>query len=97
MLQELRFQLSTAILTVLTIAAAIAAGINYQQQQVFRLPDDGVVWRVQHGRVVATRVESKGAAYLAGLRMGDALLSIQGVPVHNTEDVAKLQASPGAW
>ena len=44
MLQELKFQLSTAILTVLTIAAAIAAALNYQQIHRFRLPDDGVVW-----------------------------------------------------
>ena len=97
MLQDLRFQLSTAILTVLTIAAAIAAGFNYQQQQIFRLPDDGVNWRVQHGEVVATRVLPKGAGYLAGIRVGDVLVSIQGVPVHTTQDVAKLQASPGVW
>ena len=37
MLQELKFQLSTAILTVLTIAAATAAVLNYQQNQVFRV------------------------------------------------------------
>jgi len=35
MLQELKFQLSTALLTVLTIAAAIAAVLNYQQNQKF--------------------------------------------------------------
>ena len=97
MLQDLRFQLSTAILTVLTIAAAVAAGFNYQQQQIFRLPDDGVIWRVQHGQVVATHVIPKGAGYLAGIRAGDVLVSIQGVPVYTTQDVAKLQASPGAW
>ena len=44
MFQELKFQLSTAILTVLTIAAAIAAALNYQQIHRFRLPDDGVSW-----------------------------------------------------
>jgi two-component system NtrC family sensor kinase len=97
MLQDLRFQLSTAILTVLTIAAAIAAGFNYQQQQIFRLPDDGVTWKVQHGQVVATRVLPNGAGYFAGIRTGDVLMSIQGIPVHTTQDVAKLQASPGAW
>ena len=51
MLQELKFQLSTAILTVLTIAAAITAGLNYQQLGKFRLPDDGVVWRDRGGAV----------------------------------------------
>ncbi len=49
MLQELKFQLSTAILTVLTIAAAIAAALNYQQIHRFRLPDDGVIWADRDG------------------------------------------------
>jgi len=97
MLQELRFQLSTAILTVLTIAAAIAAGINYQQTQRFQLADDGVVWRVRGGDLLATRVVPGGAGDLAGIRTGDVLVNIHGEPVHKTEDVARLLASPGAW
>src|SRR6266478_1742538 len=44
MLQELKFQLSTAILTILTVAAAVSAGINFSQQFRFHLPDDGVTW-----------------------------------------------------
>ena len=60
MLQELKFQLSTAILTILTVAAAISAGINFQQQFRFRLPDDGVTWVDQtapdgHSVVLARR------------------------------------------
>jgi PAS domain S-box-containing protein len=44
MLQELKFQFSTALLTIMTLAAGIAAALNYQQILRFRLPDDGVVW-----------------------------------------------------
>ena len=33
MLQELKFQLSTAILTILTLAAGVAAIINFDQQR----------------------------------------------------------------
>ena len=44
MFQELKFQLSTAILTLLTLAAGVSAVINFQQQSRFRLPDDGVIW-----------------------------------------------------
>ena len=32
MQQESKFQLSTAILTILTVAAAVSAGINFLQQ-----------------------------------------------------------------
>jgi PAS domain S-box-containing protein len=97
MLQELKFQLSTAILTVLTIAAAIAAALNYQQIQRFKLPDDGVTWIDQDGRVVALRVVPNGPAERAGIRVNDVLESIQGAAVYETSDVPRRLANPGAW
>ena len=102
MLQELKFQLSTAILTVLTIAAAIAAALNYQQIQRFRLPDDGVTWvdRLAAGgesQVVALRVLVGGPAERAGIRPGDVLESIQGAAVRDTSDVPRRLAYVGAW
>ena len=102
MLQELRFQLSTAILTVLTIAAAVAAALNYQQIHRFRLPDDGVTWgdRIQpggHGEVVALRVAPNGPADRAGIRVNDVLKSIQSAPVADTSDVPRRLAYVGAW
>src|SRR5580658_589384 len=92
MLQELKFQLSTAILTVLTIAAAIAAGLNYQQIHRFRLPDDGVAWADLTGadgqkQVRAVRVAANGPADRAGIRPQDILESIQASPIRDTSDV----------
>ena len=49
MFQELKFQLSTAILTILTLAAGVSAFINFQQQNRFRLPEDGVIWVDRQG------------------------------------------------
>jgi two-component system NtrC family sensor kinase len=97
MLQELKFQLSTAILTVLTIAAAIAAVLNYQQNQKFKLPDDGVIWRDRGNQVIAVRVRSHGPADNAGIRPGDVLKTIQGSPVATAGDVPRWLASGGAW
>jgi len=102
MLQELKFQLSTAVLTVLTIAAAIAAALNYQQIQRFRLPDDGVTWgdRTASGglnQVVALRVTANGPADRAGIRVNDILKSIQAAPVGDTSDVPRRLAYVGAW
>src|SRR5580658_3922929 len=102
MLQELRFQLSTAILTVLTIAAAVAAALNYQQIHRFRLPDDGVTWgdRIGNGernQVVSVRVAPNGPAYRAGIRANDILKSIQSAPVIDTSDVPRRLAYVGAW
>ncbi|MCC6391752.1 MAG: hypothetical protein IT167_14225, partial [Bryobacterales bacterium] len=47
-LKELKLQLANALLVVLTVAAIIAAGINFQQQSRYRLPDDGVSWSDRH-------------------------------------------------
>ena len=56
MFQELKFQLSTAILTILTIAASGAALVNFQQTEKFRLPEDGVIWVDRDGGVEALSV-----------------------------------------
>src|SRR5258708_7108615 len=86
MLQELRFQLPTAVLTVLTVAAAISADINFSQQLLFRLPDDGVTW-VDHAMsgsgtsVQALRVVPNSGADNAGLRTGDILLKVNGLNI----------------
>jgi two-component system NtrC family sensor kinase len=102
MLQELKFQLSTAILTVLTIAAAIAAALNYQQIHRFRLPDDGVTWGDRIGsngrnHVVALRVVPNGPADRAGIRVNDSLESIQAGTIADTSDVPRRLAYVGAW
>ncbi len=97
MLQELRFQLSTALLTVLTIAAAIAAGVNYEQNHKFRLPDDGAIWSNSAGGVVAERVTPDGPADRAGIHVGDNLRSIQGQTITHAEDVPRTLGAIGAW
>ena len=102
MLQELKFQFSTAILTVLTIAAAIAAALNYQQIHRFRLPDDGVAWAdgtdsQGQKQVRALRVLANGPADRAGIRPNDVLISIQAAPIHDTGDVPQRLAYVGAW
>ena len=93
MLQELKFQLSTAVLTVLTIAAAIAGALNYQQIHKFRLPDDGVTWRDRATHVVAVRVVPDGLGDHAGIRTGDVLETIQGFPVSTAGDVPRFIGS----
>src|ERR1700722_3331595 len=105
MLQELKFQLSTAILTILTVAAAISAGINFHQQVNLQrfLPDDGVTWvdRIGPGGAVtgveARRVVPDSGADNAGLRPGDILLKINTLKIEKALFVPQALVSIGVW
>ena len=95
--QELKFQLSTAILTLLTLAAGVSAVINFQQQNRFRLPDDGVIWVDRGAGVQALDVAKERPAAKAGVRTGDILLSINGSPIARSVDVTKVLVHIGSW
>src|SRR4051794_16941478 len=97
MVQELKFQLSTAILTILTLAAGVAAFLNFDQQRNFRLHEDGVIWVDRAGAVQALEVPSDSAGAKAGVHRGDRLLSINGIKIEKAIDVAKVLASITAW
>jgi two-component system, NtrC family, sensor kinase len=97
MLQELKFQVSTAVLTVITIAAIVAAVLNFGQLGKFRLADDGVTWIDSHGSVIADSVAHGSGAERAGIHAGDILLSINGGAVHQAIDVPQILAGVGPW
>jgi two-component system NtrC family sensor kinase len=83
----LKAQLGDAALVILTVAAIICAAINYQQQSLYHLPEDGATWMDIPGpkrspalrapnQVVAIHLERDGPAEVAGIRQGDVLLRI---------------------
>jgi hypothetical protein len=97
MFQELKFQLSTAILTILTLAAGVAAVINFEQQHRFRLPEDGVVWVDRHAGVEALYVTKGSGGFNAGVHLGDRLVAINGVPIANAANVTQVLVRIGSW
>jgi two-component system, NtrC family, sensor kinase len=97
MFQELKFQLSTAILTVITLAAGVAAFINFEAQLSFRLPDDGVIWVDRAAGVEALYVAPRGPGDNAGVHVGDILESIQNIPVAHSSEVAMHLAGIRSW
>src|SRR4051812_36499428 len=97
MFQELKFQFSTAILTILTLAAGVSATINLQQQNRFQLPEDGVIWVERKGAVEALFVKSGGPGANGGIHVGDRLQSIDGVAIQRATDVAKVLVRVGPW
>ncbi len=99
MFQELKFQLSSAILTVVTIAAVVAGVLNYDQNRRFLLPYDGVIWddADSSSGPVVDAVEVAPQARAWGLHKGDELLAINGVRLRNSLDVARILNGIGAW
>jgi two-component system, NtrC family, sensor kinase len=97
MLQELKFQVSTAVLTVITVAAVVAAVLNFEQLGKFHLADDGATWVEDNGSVTAYRVSEGGGAERAGIREGDILARINNQSVKTAVDVPKLLVAVGPW
>ncbi|HUB83377.1 MAG TPA: ATP-binding protein [Bryobacteraceae bacterium] len=97
MLQELKFQLSTAILTILTIAASVGAIVNLGQYHKFHLPDDGIIWVDRAGHVEALYITPDSPGSKAGIHRGDRLERIQGAPISQALDVPKILMGLGAW
>src|ERR1035437_9095680 len=95
MFQELKFQLSTAILTILTLAAGVSAFINFQQFNRFRLPEDGVIWVDRQASVEALSVKPGSPGRNAGIHKGDRLLDIGGVRIEQATDVGKVLVRVG--
>ena len=93
-MRDLRAQFVSALLFVLTVAAVCCAIINFRQQSLYRLADDGVIWVDRadangQNTVVALHVPTAGEAENAGIRTGDIVLQIAGTPIVKATDVAK--------
>ncbi|HTB18805.1 MAG TPA: ATP-binding protein [Bryobacteraceae bacterium] len=93
-MRDLKTQFASALLFVLTVAVVCCAVINFHQQSLYHLPDDGVTWvdRMPAGgqnQVLALHVTPGSPGYNAGIRTGDVLLQVAGRPIAKTVDVPR--------
>ena len=100
-MRELKQQLVSALLVIFTVAAVIAAAVNFQQQSRYHLPEDGVTWDDRASgdanQVVAVYVTPGSPGEKAGIHAGDVLVSIEGVKIERAIDATDVQARLGAW
>jgi len=108
---DLKAQIGSALLVILTATLVVCAVLNYQQQDLFRLPDDGVTWTDyldasspdKSISVIAMYVQPGGPGDQAGIRLGDELLRIggrlnkPGIPIRQAIDVPQVLKPVGAW
>ncbi|MBN2408302.1 MAG: PDZ domain-containing protein, partial [Candidatus Aminicenantes bacterium] len=64
-------------------------GLNIYRKIAWQEPTDGVVWIEKDSRFVADQVTVNGPAYLAGVKKGDILFSINDRPVETEIDIVK--------
>src|SRR5580700_3866311 len=97
MKQNLRVSLGAVVLALATLAAVIFAFLNFQQRSRFELVDDGVAWLDTDHGVEAWKVGKDSPAALAGVRAGDHLVEIDGVPVKRAVQVTMRLSRAGLW
>ncbi|MFN8939324.1 MAG: histidine kinase N-terminal 7TM domain-containing protein, partial [Acidobacteriota bacterium] len=94
-MKELKGQLIGALFVVLTVAALVAAGINFRQQFVYILPTDGIMWVDRtapdgHNYVVALDVKKGSSGESAGIHRWEVLDRIGNVKVSRSADIPVL-------
>jgi len=78
------------ILAILPVLIFLVLGVwNITNKITWKEPTDGVYWQKKSGALFALKVEIDSPAYLAGIKKGDVLYSINNSPVGNRIDVAK--------
>src|SRR6202162_1150759 len=97
MKQNLRVSLGAVVLALATLAAVIFAFLNFQQRSRFELVDDGVAWLDTDHGVEAWKAGRDSPAALAGLRAGDHLVEIDGVPANRAVQVPRRWSRAGLW
>ena len=85
------------LLFLLTVAAVVFAGFNFQKERQSAVPDDGVWWVEHGGRLIADRVDPRGQGASAGIKPKDELISINGQEIKNTPGLERQLYATGVW
>jgi two-component system, NtrC family, sensor kinase len=85
------------LLFLLTVAAVVFAGFNFNTEWRFLVPDDGVWWVEHGGRLTADRVEPSGPGAKGGIKVGDQLVSVNGQDVSSMPGLERQLYRNGVW
>jgi two-component system, NtrC family, sensor kinase len=94
---SLRMRLGAVLLALLTVAAVIFAFLNFQQRSRYIQSDDGVTWMDSSSGVTAWHVVADSPASKAGIKEGDIVETVRGVPIHRSTDVTKVLFRVAPW
>src|SRR5271167_2675201 len=69
--RESQARFVAVLLFLLTVAAVIFAGLNFQKERESTAPDDGVLWIERGGHLVADWLEPDGPGAYGGIKPDD--------------------------
>ena len=95
--RESQARFVAVLLFLLTVAAVVFAGFNFQTEQNSSAPDDGVWWVEHSGHLVADRVDPSGPGAKAGIKAGDELVSVNGQEIKGTPGLVRQLYHTGIW
>ena len=95
--RESQARFVAVLLFLLTVAAVVFAGFNFQKEREFPVPDDGVWWVEHGGRLVADRVEASGPGAKGGVKPGDQLVAVNGHELKTTPGLERQLYRTGIW
>jgi two-component system NtrC family sensor kinase len=95
--RESQVRFVAILLFLMTVAAVIFAGFNFQKEREFAVPDDGVWWVEHGGRLVADRVEPTGPGAKSGIKFGDQLISVNGQEIKSMPGLERQLYRTGVW
>jgi len=95
--RESQARFVAVLLSLLTVAAIVFAGINFQKEGQTAVPDDGVWWVEHGGRMIADRIDPNGPGARAGIKVDDQLISVNGQEIRNTSGLMRQLYRTGVW
>ncbi len=84
-------------LAVATLGVCVLAGFNLSQELNTEFPTDGIVWMEAQGGLRAEKVPADSPGDRAGVRTGDILQSINGVPTERLADQVRAIYANGLY
>ena len=95
--RESQVRFVAVLLFLLTVAAVVFAGLNFQAELKSAVPEDGVWWVEQAGKLTADRVDPSGPGAKSGIKPGDQLVSINGQEIHSASGLERELYRDGVW
>jgi len=97
MARDLQSRFFALLLALLSVAAIVFAGINFQKDREYSTPYDGVWWVEDGEHLRAQRVDVNGPGEKAGVKKGDLLVAVDDRNISNVASLEQQLYRTGVW